>query len=157
MSQLSAVEARKVVAGCLLWRPDSNLLQWWGRSTIELLLLPHLLWLLSLKLSWLELRAIAPILLLLWSTQLTPRRGIHHAVLRGSNARITTSHRSWHHLLPLFLIGLGNGLHHPFLVSGCTCQLVVRQVGEMYQTLLQVDGEPCTVQVGLLLICINVI
>jgi hypothetical protein len=32
---------------------------------VELLLLPLLLWLLSLKLPWLELRAIAPILLLL--------------------------------------------------------------------------------------------
>jgi hypothetical protein len=65
MSQLPAVEARKAVAGSLLWRPDRNLLQRCGRSTVELLLLPLLLWLLSLKLSWLELRAIAPILLLL--------------------------------------------------------------------------------------------
>jgi hypothetical protein len=157
MSQLFTVEAQKTVVGCLLWRPDSNLLQWWCRSTVELLLLPLLLWLWSLKLPWLELRAIALILLLLWSTQLTPRWGIHHAVLQRSTARTTTSRRSGHHLLPLFLIGLSNGLHHPFLVSGCTCQLIVRQVGEMYQTLLQVDGEPCTVQVGLLLICINVI
>jgi hypothetical protein len=129
----------------------------WGRSTVELLLLPLLLWLWSLKLPWLELRVISPILLLLWSTQLTPRWGIHHAILWRSTARITTSRRSWHHLLPLFLIGLGNGLHHPFMVSGGTCQLVVRQVGEMYQTILQVDGEPCMVHVGLLLICINVI
>jgi hypothetical protein len=157
MSQLSTVEARKAVVGSLLRRPDRNLLQWWGRSTVELLLLPLLLWLWSLKLSWLELRAIAPILLLLWSTQLALMRGIHHAILWRSTTRITTSRRSWHYLLPLFLIGLGNGLHHHFLVSGCTCQLVVRQVGEMYQTLLQVDGEPCTVQVGLLLIRINVI
>jgi hypothetical protein len=73
MSQLSVVEARKAVVGSLLWRPDRNLLQWWGRSTVELLLLPLLLWLWSLKLPWLELRAIAPILLLLWSMQLTPR------------------------------------------------------------------------------------
>jgi hypothetical protein len=157
MSQLFTVEAQKTVAGCLLWRTDSNLLQWWGRSTVELLLLPLLLWLWSLKLPRMELRAIAPIWLLLWLIQLTSRRGIHHTVLRRSTARTTTSRRSGHHLLPLFLISCGNGLHHPFLVSGCTCQLVVRQVGEMYQTLLQVDGEPCTVQVGLLLICINVI
>jgi hypothetical protein len=72
MFQLSVVEARKAVAGCLLWRPDSNLLQWWGRSMVELLLLPHLLLPLSLILPWLELRMTAPILLLLWSTQLTP-------------------------------------------------------------------------------------
>jgi hypothetical protein len=157
MSQLPTVEARKAVVGSLLWRPDHNLLQWWGRSTVELLLVPLLLWLLSLKLPWLELRAIALILLLLWSTQLTPRRGIHHAVLRRSTTRTTTARRPRHHLLPLFLIGLSNGLHHPFLVSGCTCQLVVRQVGEMHQALLQVDGEPCTVQVGLLFIRINVI
>jgi hypothetical protein len=157
MSQLSAVEAWKTMAGCLLWQPDNNLLQWWGRSTVELLLLPLLLWLWSLKLPWMELRAIALVLLLLWLTQLTSRWGIHHAVLRRGTARTTTSRRSGHHLLPLFLISRGNGLHHPFLVSGCTCQLIVRQVGEMYQTLLQVDGEPCTVQVGLLLIRINVI
>jgi hypothetical protein len=162
MSQLPTVEARKIVAGCLLWRPDSNLLQWWGRSTVKLLLLPLLLWLWSLKLPRLELRAIAPVLLLLWLTQLTSRRGKHHAVLRRGTARTTTSRRSEHHLLPLLLISRGNSLHHPFclhhpfLISGCTCQLIV-QVGEMYQTFLQVDGEPCTVQVGLLLIRINVI
>jgi hypothetical protein len=157
VSQLSAVEAWKTVTGCLLWRPDSNLLQWWGRSTVELLLLPLLLWLWSLKLPRLELRVIAPVLLLLWLTQLTSWRGIHHAVLRRGTARTTTSCRSGHHLLPLLLISRGNSLHHPFLVSGCTCQLVVRQVGEMYQMLLQVDGEPCMVQVGFLLIRINVI
>jgi hypothetical protein len=145
MSQLSAVETRKTVAGCLLWWPDSNLLQWWSRSTVELLLLPLLLWLWSLKLPWLELRAIAPVLLLLWLTQLTSWWGIHHAVLRRGTARTTTSCRSGHHLLSLFLISRSNGLHHPFLVSGCTCQLIVQQVGEMYQTLLQVYSEPCTV------------
>jgi hypothetical protein len=157
MSQLPTVEARKTMAGCLLWRPDSNLLQWWGRSTVELLLLPLLWWLWSLKLPRLELRAIAPVLLLLWLTQLTSRWGIHHAVLRRGTARTTTSRRSGHYLLPLFLISRSNGLHHPFLISGCTCQLVVRQVGEMYQTLLQVYGEPYTIQVVLLLIRINVI
>jgi hypothetical protein len=132
MSQLSAVEAWKAVAGSLLWRPDRNLLQQWGRSTVELLLLPLLLWLWSLKLPWLELRAIAPILLLLWLTQLTLRRGIHHAVLWRSTASTTTSHISGHHLLPLLLIGLSNGLHQPLLVSGCTCQLVVQCAREMH-------------------------
>jgi hypothetical protein len=65
MSQLFAVEARKAVVGNLLWQPDRNLLQRWGRSTVELLLLPLLLWLLSLKLPWFEMWAIAPMLLLL--------------------------------------------------------------------------------------------
>jgi hypothetical protein len=45
------------------------------------LFLPLLLWLWSLKLLWLELRAIAPVLLLLWLTQLTSWQGIYHAVL----------------------------------------------------------------------------
>jgi hypothetical protein len=39
-----------------------------------------LLLLLRLELSQLELWVMAPNLLLLWSTQLTPRWGIHHAV-----------------------------------------------------------------------------
>jgi hypothetical protein len=68
MSQLPAVEARKVTVGSLLWWPDCNLLWRWGRSMIELLLLRLLL----LELPWLELWVIAPILLLLWSMQLTP-------------------------------------------------------------------------------------
>jgi hypothetical protein len=100
---------------------------------------------------------MAPILLLLWSTQLTLRWGIHHAVLGRSTARTTTASGSRHHLLSLFLIGLSNSLHHPLLVDGCTRQLVVRQAGEMYQALLQMDGEPRTVQVGLLFICVNVV
>jgi hypothetical protein len=91
--------------------------------------------------------------LLLWSTQLTLRWGIHHAVLRRSTARTTTAHGSRHHPLPLFLIGL----RHPLLVNGCTCQLVVRQAREMHEALLQVDGEPCTVQVGLLFICVDMV
>jgi hypothetical protein len=138
MSQLSAVEVWKAMVGSLLWWPDYNLLQRWGRSTVELLLLLLLflllllLRLLSLELSRLELWMIAPILLLLWSTQLTPRRGIHHAVLQRSTARTTTAHKSRHHLLPLFLIGLSNSLHHPLLVNGCTCQLVIRQAREMH-------------------------
>jgi hypothetical protein len=47
---------------------------------VELLLL-LLLRLLLLELSRLELWVMAPILLLVCSTQLTPRWGIHHAVL----------------------------------------------------------------------------
>jgi hypothetical protein len=55
-----------------------------------------------------------------------PRWGIHHAVLWRSTARTTAASRSRHHPLPLFLIGLSNSLHHPLLVDGCTCQLIVR-------------------------------
>jgi hypothetical protein len=98
-----------------------------------------------------------PILLLLWSTQLTPRWGIHHAVLQRSTARTTTTRGSRHHHLSLFLISLSNGLHHPLLVNGCTCQLVVRQAREMHQALLHMDGEPCTIQVGLLFIRVDVV
>jgi hypothetical protein len=100
---------------------------------------------------------MAPIPLLLWSTQLTLRWGIHHAVLWRGTARTTASSGSRHHPLPLFLIGLSNGLHHPLLVDGCSCQLIVRQAREMYQALLQMDGEPCTVQVGLLFIRVDVV
>jgi hypothetical protein len=92
--------------------------------------------LLLLELPQLELWAIALILLLLWSTQLTPRRGIHHAVLGRSTARTTTASVSRHHLLSLFLIGLSNGLHHALLIDGCTCQLIVRQAREMHEALL---------------------
>jgi hypothetical protein len=99
---------------------------------VELLLLLLLLQLLLLELPWLELWAIAPILLLLWSTQLTPRWGIQHAVLKRSTARTTTTSGSNHHPLSLFLTGLSNGLHHPLLVDGCTCQLIVRQAREMH-------------------------
>jgi hypothetical protein len=88
---------------------------------IELLLL----WLLLLELPWIELWAIAAILLLLWWTQLTPRWGIHHAIPGRSTARITTTNGSRHHLLSLFLIGISNDFHHPLLVNGCTRQLVV--------------------------------
>jgi hypothetical protein len=126
MSQLPAVEARKVMVGSLLWRPDYNLLWQWSRSMVELLLLLLLLRLLLLELPRLELWVIAPILLLLWSTQLTPRWGILHAVFGRSTDRTTTASGFRHHPLSLFLIGLSNGLHHPLLVDGCTCQLVVR-------------------------------
>jgi hypothetical protein len=111
---------------------------------VELLLL-LLLRLLLLELLQMELWAMAPILLLLCSMQLTPRWGIHHVVLCRSTARTTTTSGSRHHPFPLFLIGLNNGLHHPLLVDGCTCQLIVRQAREMYQALLQMDGEPYTV------------
>jgi hypothetical protein len=97
---------------------------------VELLLL--LLWLLLLELSWLELWAMAPILLLLWSMQLTPRWGIHHVVFWRSTARTTAASGSRHQPLPVFLIGLSNNLHHPLLVNGYTHQLIVRQAGEMY-------------------------
>jgi hypothetical protein len=66
----------------------------WSRSTVELqllLLLLLLLRLMHLELPLLELLAIAPILLLLWSMQLTPRWGIHHAILGRSIARTTTA------------------------------------------------------------------
>jgi hypothetical protein len=59
-------------------------------------------------------------------------------------------------LFLLFLIDYSNGLHHPLMVDGCTCQLVVRQAKEMHQALLQMDGEPCTVKVGLLFIRVDV-
>jgi hypothetical protein len=62
------VEAWKVVGGKLLWWPDGILLRRWSRGTIELLLLQLLLMELPREKLW----AIAPILLLLWSTQLTP-------------------------------------------------------------------------------------
>jgi hypothetical protein len=129
MSQLPAVEAQKVVVGSLLWWPDCNMLWRWGRSMVELLLLLLLL----LELPRLELWAIAPIMLLLWSTQLTPRWGIHHVVLGRSTARTTTASESRHHPLSLFLIGLSNGLHHPLLVNGCTWQPIVQQAREMHQ------------------------
>jgi hypothetical protein len=92
---------------------------------VELLML-LLVWLLLLDLPWLELWAMAPIQLLMWSTQLTPMWGIHHAVLWWSTARTTAASGSRHHPIPIFLIGLSNGLHHPLLVGGCTRQLIVR-------------------------------
>jgi hypothetical protein len=86
-----------------------------------------------------------------------PRWGIHHAVLGRSTTRTTIANGSRHHPLPLFLIGLSNGLHHPLLVDGCTCQLIVRQAREMYQMLLQMDGEPYMVQVALLFIRVDMV
>jgi hypothetical protein len=126
VAHLPAVEAWKVVAEKLLWRPDGSLLWRWSRSTVELLLL---LWLrlLLLELLRLELWTIAPILLLLllWSTQLTPRWGIHHAALGRSTARTTTTSGSMHHLFPLLLINLSNDIHHSLLINGCTFQLII--------------------------------
>jgi hypothetical protein len=148
MTCLPTVEAWKVAGGKLLWWPNGSLLRWWSRSTVELLLL---------ELPWLELWVTVLILLLLWPTQLTSRWGVHHAVLRGSTARTTTASGSRHQPLSLFVIGLSNDLHHPLLVDGCTHQFDVRQASKLYQALLQVDGEPCTVQVGLLLICVDVV
>jgi hypothetical protein len=69
VAHLLIVEAWKVASGKLLWWPNGSLLRWWSRGTVELLLL---LLLLLLELSRLELWVMAPILLLLWSTQLTP-------------------------------------------------------------------------------------
>jgi hypothetical protein len=124
VAHLLTVEAWKVTSRKLLWWPDGSLLRRWSRGMVELLLLP-LLQLLLLELPRLELCVMAPILLLLWSTQLTPKWGIHHAVLGRSTAGTTTASGSRHHSLPLFLIGLSNDLHHPLLVDGCTLQLIV--------------------------------
>jgi hypothetical protein len=129
VARLPAVEAWNVAGGKLLWWPDGNLLRWWGRGTVELLML-LLLRLLLLELSQLELWAMAPNLLLLWLMHLTPRCGIHHVVLWRSTARTTATSGSRHH--PFFLIGLSNSLHHPLLVNGRTCQLVVRQAREIH-------------------------
>jgi hypothetical protein len=156
VAHVPAVEAWKVAGGELLWRPGGSLLRRWGRSTVELLLL--LLWQLLLqKLPWLELWVIAPILLLLWPMQLSPRWGIHHVVLGRSTARTTTASRFWYHLLPLLLINLSNCLHHSLLINAHTHQLIVQQAGKLYQAFLQVDGELGTVQVGHFLIHVDVV
>jgi hypothetical protein len=68
---LPTVETWKVAGGKVLWLPNGSLLWRWSRGMIELLLL-LLLRLLPLELPWLEFWAMAPILLLLWLTQLTP-------------------------------------------------------------------------------------
>jgi hypothetical protein len=118
VAHFPTVEAWKVAGRKLLGRPDGSLLRRWSRGTVKLLLL-------LLELPRVELWVIAPILLLLWSMQLTPRWGIHHVVLGRSTARTTTASGSRHHPLLLFLIGLSNSLHHPLLVDGCTCQLIL--------------------------------
>jgi hypothetical protein len=101
VAHLSIVEAWKVAGGKLVWWPDGSLLQQWSRGMVELPLL-LLLRLLLLELPRLELWAMAPLRLLLWSTQLTPRWGIHHAVHGRSTTRTTAASRSRHHPLPLF-------------------------------------------------------
>jgi hypothetical protein len=63
VAHFSAVEAWNIADGKLLWWPDGILL-WRCRRPVELLLL------------LLVLQAVAPILLLLRSAQLTPRWGI---------------------------------------------------------------------------------
>jgi hypothetical protein len=122
VAHLPVVEAWKVAGGKLLWWSDGSLLCQWSRGTVELLLL---LWLLLLELPQLKLWPIAPILLLLWPTQLTPRWDIYHAVLGRSTTRTTTASGSKHHRLSLFLIGLSNDFHHHLLVDGYTHQLIV--------------------------------
>jgi hypothetical protein len=96
---------------------------------------PLLLRLLLLELPLFKLWLTAPVLLLLWSAQLTPRWCIHHAVFGRRNTRTTTPSGCRQHLLSLFLIGLSNGLHHSLLINSFTCQLIVRQIDEQYQAL----------------------
>jgi hypothetical protein len=54
---LFVVVVGKVTGEKLLWWPDGSLLQWWGWSTVEMLLLC------MLELLLLELWTIAPVLL----------------------------------------------------------------------------------------------
>jgi hypothetical protein len=122
VAHLPVVEAWKVAGRKLLWWHDGSLLRRWSRGTVELLLLLRLL---LLELPWLELCVMAPILLVMWPTQLTPRWGIHRAVLWRSTARTVAVDGSRYHPLPFFLIGLSNNLHHPLLVDGYTHQLDV--------------------------------
>jgi hypothetical protein len=74
VAHLPAVEAWKVASGKLLSWPDGSLLRRWCRGMVELLLL-------LLELLRLELWMMDPVLLLLWSMQLTPGWGIHHKIL----------------------------------------------------------------------------
>jgi hypothetical protein len=136
---LPTVEARKVASGRLLQWPDCSLLQRWSRSTVELLLL---LLLLQLELPLLVLRVIAQILQLLRSAQLSRRWGIHHVVLGRSTTKPTTSRGSRHHPLPFLLFGLSNGLHRPLLINGSTRQVIIEQVGRLYQAILQLMVSP---------------
>jgi hypothetical protein len=124
---LPTVEAWNVAGGKLFWWPNGSLLWRCSRSRVELLLL--LMMMMQLKLLLLGLWVIALILLLLWSVKLTPRWGIHHARLRRSTARITTDRGPKCLPLPLLLIGLINGLHHPVLINDGTRQVIVGEVG----------------------------
>jgi hypothetical protein len=117
----------------------------------------ELLLLFMLELPQLELWAIAPVQLLLRSVQRTPRWGIHYAVHGRSTARTITASRSRHHLLSLFLIGLSNGLHQPFLINDDTHQFIVGEVGRKTQAFLQLVSKPFTVEVSFLLIRVNVV
>jgi hypothetical protein len=156
MSYLSAVDAWKAAVGSLLRWSDCNLLWRWGKSTVQLLVL-LLLRLLLLKLPRLELCVIAQVLLLLWLVQLTPRWGIHHAVLGRSTARTIIASGSGHHLLSLFIISLSNALHQPFLINGGTRQFIVGEVGRKTQAFLQVDGKPFMIEASFLLIRVDVV
>jgi hypothetical protein len=155
VAHLPTVVAWKVASRKLLWWPDGGLLQRQSRSTVELLLL--LLLRLLLELPRFQMWAIALILLLLWSVQLNPKWGIHHVVLGRSTARSTTASRYRHHLFPLLLINLSHDLHHSLLIDGCTRQLIVQQASKLYQALLQVVGQSCTIQIGLLLVRVDVV
>jgi hypothetical protein len=144
MSQLPTVEARKAMVGSLLCGPTATCCGGGVGAQLNCCCCSYYCW---------NCRG--------WNygrlPQLTPRWGIHHAVLGRSTARTTTASGCRHYPLSLFLIGLSNDLHHPLLVDGCTCQLIVRQAREMHHALLQMDGEPYTVQVGLLFICVDVV
>jgi hypothetical protein len=68
VAHLPTVEAWKVASGKLLWCPNGSLLWQWSGGIVELVLQLQLL---LLELPRLELWVIAPILLLMWSMQLT--------------------------------------------------------------------------------------
>jgi hypothetical protein len=94
---LPVVEEWKVVGGKLLWWSDGSLLRWWGRGTVELLLLLLLLLrLLLLELPRLKLWALAPILLLEVGDHLCPllKLGIQclHVVLKVDDCVGTDIH-----------------------------------------------------------------
>jgi hypothetical protein len=118
VAHLPAVEAWKVAGRKLLWWPDRSLMRRWSRGTVELLLL-------MLELPQMELLAMAPILLLMWSTQLTPGGVYTMQYFGGAPLELPLLENPG---IILFLFGL----HHPFLVDGCTCQLIVQQAREVY-------------------------
>jgi hypothetical protein len=83
--------------------------------------------------------------------------GIHHAILGRSTARPTTSRGSRHDPLPFLLLGLSTCLHCPLLVYGGARQVIVRHVGGLDQTVLQLDGKPLAEEVGFLLINVDTV